>query len=144
MVSPIPTMPVKVSRIQHRRGTQAEFNAMYPPGYTGRGGVEGWDVLQAGEMALCTDSRRVFMGLPNGEYTEITTKVMFGTDLQLTPLHIQLRPSTVYRTIHELTHDATPYFVLEYSLSDSYTNTHSGELFVHNCADRRGSNTSAR
>jgi hypothetical protein len=30
--------PVVVSRIQNRRGTQAQFNALYPPGYNGIGG----------------------------------------------------------------------------------------------------------
>src|SRR5271165_5499288 len=32
--------PVVVSRIQNRRGLQADFNALYPPGYQGTGGFE--------------------------------------------------------------------------------------------------------
>jgi hypothetical protein len=33
--------PVVVSRIQNRRGTQTQFNALYPPGYSGVGGFGG-------------------------------------------------------------------------------------------------------
>ena len=110
MVTPIPTMPVKVSRIQHRRGTQAEFNALYPPGYTGRGGVAGNDVLQAGEMALCTDTRRVFMGLPNGEYTELALKTgVYAGSTALTPIHIELPNTAVFTPISQLSYKVISY-----------------------------------
>lgn len=65
--------PVVVSRIQNRRGTQADFDNLYPPGYTGTGGAIGPDILQPGELALCTDTRRVFIGNINGEYIELAT-----------------------------------------------------------------------
>jgi hypothetical protein len=72
--------PVTVTRIQNRRGTQDQFDDLYPPGYDGTGGfgsVVGFNitnypgVLLSGEIALCTDSRRVFLGNINGEYLEL-------------------------------------------------------------------------
>ena len=72
--------PVVVSRIQNRRGTQVQFDALYPVGYTGIGGygsLPGFnvtnfpDVLLPGELAFCTDTRRLFIGNINGEYTEV-------------------------------------------------------------------------
>jgi hypothetical protein len=72
--------PVVVSRIQNRRGTQAQFDALYPVGYTGIGGygsLPGFnatnfpDVLLPGEVAFCTDTRRFFIGNINAEYTEV-------------------------------------------------------------------------
>jgi len=68
--------PVTVSRIQNRRGTQAQFNALYPPGYTGTGPVNinlYPNILMPGELALCTDTRRVFLGNLSGEYIELAT-----------------------------------------------------------------------
>lgn len=71
--------PVVVSRIQSRRGTQAQFDALYPLGYSGIGGygsLPGFNstnypnVLMPGELALCTDTRRVFLGNLNAEYLE--------------------------------------------------------------------------
>lgn len=73
--------PVVVTRIQNRRGTQAQFDALYPPGYTGVGGygsIVGFnatnfpDVLLPGEMAFCTDTRNVFLGNVNAEYVQLS------------------------------------------------------------------------
>ena len=50
--------PVVISRIQNRRGLQADFDALYPAGQPGTGP----DVLQPGELALCTDTGNVYIG----------------------------------------------------------------------------------
>ena len=60
--------PVVVSRIQNRRGTQAQFDALYPEGQPGFGP----DILQPGEIALITDPPgKVYIGSLNGTYFEI-------------------------------------------------------------------------
>jgi len=81
------TSPVVSSRIQNRRGTQDQFNGVsgiYPDGYDGVGGYgsqPGFDitnypnVLQPGEIALCTDTRRTFVGNLNGSYVELAAGV---------------------------------------------------------------------
>lgn len=79
MPTPVP-YPVTVTRIQNRRGTYSQFLALYPVGYNGVGGfnsIPGYtattypNVLQPGELALCTDNRKMFMGNLNGEYIEV-------------------------------------------------------------------------
>lgn len=79
MPTPVP-YPVTVTRIQNRRGTYSQFLALYPTGYTGVGGYGSMigytsatypNVLQPGELALCTDNRKMFMGNLNGEYIEV-------------------------------------------------------------------------
>lgn len=79
MPTPLP-YPVTVTRIQNRRGTYSQFLALYPIGYNGVGGfdsVPGYtptaypNVLQPGELALCTDNRKMFMGNLNGEYIQV-------------------------------------------------------------------------
>lgn len=79
--------PVVVSRIQHRRGLQEQFNgtnAIYPKDYNGIGGYGSSvdftpekypNVLLPGEMVLCTDTRRVYMGNINGEYLQLAIQV---------------------------------------------------------------------
>lgn len=112
--------PVVVSRIQNRRGTQAQFDALYPPGYTGTGGVSiiTWpNILLPGELALATDTRRVFMGNLNGEYIEITLGTM--TDIVLSPLVIVLPPSPVFVAIPQLEYDPTPFQTILYDITDS-------------------------
>ena len=62
--------PVVVTRIQNRRGTQAQFDALYPNGQPGTGP----NILQPGELALVTDSPgKVYIGNINGTYFEIGT-----------------------------------------------------------------------
>ncbi len=119
--------PVTVTRIQNRRGLQSQFEALYPAGYSGIGGfgsIAGYtlanypEVLLSGELALCTDSRRMFLGNINGEYIELALAAESGT---LTPVTIVLPPVSVFTTIAELTltTSPTPFFKVEYSLTDN-------------------------
>lgn len=80
--------PVVITRIQHRRGLQSQFDGLYPPGYDGIGGfysrpgynIDAYpDVLVSGELALCTDTCRVFLGNIDGKYTEIAATTGSGT-----------------------------------------------------------------
>jgi hypothetical protein len=207
--------PVVVSRIQNRRGTQSQFDALYPAGYTGVGGfgetqwnaapvaftnitgtgsvvtitflstslvppydtlltvgstiivsgtspaiyndtytvssvdtvsVPGYTkvscaaaftglmtvpgtivlpfvaanypgVLLPGEIALCTDSRRMFTGNLNGEYVEIAIADIMG--LKLLPLTLSLPPVGTPTVIPELTYLPTNFFSLLYDLTDA-------------------------
>lgn len=112
--------PVVVSRIQNRRGTQVQFDALYPPGYNGVGGadINIWtNILLPGEVALCTDTRRVFIGNLNGEYIEIDTTL--GGGIALLPLVISLPPIGVFTAIPELEYDPSPFFTLLYDVTDS-------------------------
>jgi len=182
--------PVVVSRIQNRRGTQDQFEALYPaeyisasgasssgvtvtvastvgvyqyakpfvqsgtgqfaPGtqvvsvdsptqftvnlppvvplsgatvkiskYNGTGGCpisEYPNILLTGELALCTDSKRMFMGSVNGEYIEISPA--FTDGIFLSPLTVTLNPTPTYTVIPQLTYQATPFFNLLYDITD--------------------------
>ena len=122
--------PVVVSRIQNRRGTQSQFYGLYPTGYFGVGGYNSGsyspaftptnypNVLMPGELALCTDSRRVFMGNLNGEYIALAENIS-GSGLQLNPLEVSLPPASTFTVIPELTYLATPFTDLFYSITDS-------------------------
>ena len=132
--------PVVVSRIQNRRGTQTQFNALYPPGYTGTGGygsIPGFnstnfpDVLLPGELAFCTDTRRTFLGNINGEYVELAKS---SGSLTLLPLVIQLPPVGVFTVIPQLTFLNTPFFSILYDLSDNLSPDWNavGTLFTRN------------
>ena len=112
--------PVVVSRIQNRRGTQAQFDALYPPGYDGIGGVDIniWpNILLPGELALATDTRNTYLGNLNGEYVQLATTL--GDGLVLNPLVITLPPAGVSTIIPELTFAVTPFFTLLYDITDS-------------------------
>jgi len=122
--------PVVVSRIQNRRGTQSQFDNLYPPGYTGTGGFNppgsgpiGYteaafpNVLRPGELALATDTRRMFMGNLNGEYIEVGAGG--GGSLSFTPLVIVLPPAATFTAIPALEYDPTPFFTLFYDITDS-------------------------
>lgn len=112
--------PVVVSRIQNRRGTQAQFDALYPAGQPGTGP----NVLQPGEIALCTDTNRIFMGTINvasdkGYYVELATA---GSPSSLTflPQRINLPPSpTAWSPIPALDFAATPFYSILYGLTDA-------------------------
>ena len=111
--------PVTVSRIQNRRGTQAQFDALYPPGYTGVGPVNISlypNILMPGELALATDTRRIFLGNLNGEYVELAS---VGAGILLSPLVISLPPIGIFTVIPELTFISTPFFNILYSITDS-------------------------
>ncbi len=100
--------PVVVSRIQNRRGTQQQFdgyvyslagpNSVYPLGYDGIDGYGSFpnftiqnypNVLMPGELALCTDSHRIFIGNVDGKFSEILVGLQ-DTDLT------RLRPDVIY------------------------------------------------
>jgi hypothetical protein len=134
--------PVVVSRIQNRRGTQDQFNghvyspsgpnSVYPIGYTGVGGYGSFptfnssnypNVLLPGELALCTDSRKIFMGNLNGEYVEV--EIVLGDGLFLHPSVWELPPSGSFVPITRLLpfpvtleYDATPFLNVLYDVTD--------------------------
>ena len=120
--------PVVVTRIQNRRGTQTQFNGpagIYPLSYDGIGGFgsqPGYDiinypgVLVPGELAFCTDTRRVFLGNINGEYVELST--VSGNDIILNPLVLQLAPSPTFVPTG-IEYPTTPFMKILYDLSDS-------------------------
>jgi hypothetical protein len=119
--------PVVVTRIQNRRGTQAQFDALYPPGYTGIGGfgsLPGFTlanfpgVLVSGELALVTDTRRMFMGNINGEYIELDSATSLNS-IDLLPIVITLPPAAVFTVIPSLTYAATPFTKILYDITDS-------------------------
>ena len=145
----ISTIPVVVSRIQHRRGTQDQFDALYPPGYTGIGGYDGPStILQPGEIAVCTDSRRAFMGNLNGEYFEIGSFSggggtggggPFTSNGQLVAVSVILPPSNTFVSVPGLSFKAAPLHDIVYSVTDSLSSdanstgaeyTRSGTLHV--------------
>ncbi len=120
--------PVVVSRIQNRRGTQAQFDALYPLHYNGTGGYGSSvgfnstnypDVLLAGELALCTDTRRVIIGNINAEFTEITNSVIDG--VQLAPLSLVLPPAASFTSFpcSGMTYNTTPFTTFLYDVTNS-------------------------
>ena len=115
--------PVVVSRIQNRRGTQSQFDMLYPPGYYGVGGygsIAGFtpvaypNVLAPGELALCTDSRKVIVGNLNGEYVTLLTGATAG--IELIPVTVELSPGTA--NISALTYSTTNFFTILYDIAD--------------------------
>jgi len=120
--------PVVVSRIQNRRGTQTQFDALYPT-YPGTG----QEILQPGEIALCTDSRRIFIGNINGEYVELATSTL--ANLVFQPLVIVLPPAGSFTVIPQLTHLPTPFYNLVYSVTDAPT---ADQNLVGNSFSRNG------
>ena len=119
--------PVVISRMQNRRGTKSEFLALYPLGYTGIGSATGSEILQPGELALCTDTWQVFIGNVNGEYFEIGTGGGGGGgggttfNLELVPLVINLPAVALPTVIPALTHIPTPFLSLLYSIVNVLT-----------------------
>lgn len=117
--------PVTVTRIQNRRGTQSQFDGLYPAGYTGIGGfgsIPGFnaiaypEVLLSGEIGFCTDSRRIFLGNINGEYIEIA---LSGGSGALTPVTLTLPPVGTYTTLPALSYNVTPFFRIIYDVTDN-------------------------
>lgn len=75
------------------------------------------NVLLPGELALCTDSRRIYMGNLNGEYVQLAELMMDG--IFLGPIEVSLPPTGSFTVIPSLTYQATPFNTLIYSLTDS-------------------------
>ena len=107
--------PVVVSRIQNRRGTQAQFDALYPT-YPGTGP----NILQPGEIALCTDTKRMFVGNLNGEYFELGSTGL-SDKLVFQPNPVILPPSATWNIISGAMFDpaATPFYNILYSVTDA-------------------------
>jgi len=142
------SLPVVVTRIQNRRGTQLQFdgyvyspsgpNSVYPYGYTGVGGYGSFpdfnstnypNVLLPGELAFCTDSRKIFLGNLSGEYVEIaeTTGTVIDDNF-LAPTTWVLQPSPTFTPVTKtipgpttvtLDYDATPFFNIRYNITDT-------------------------
>lgn len=114
--------PVVVSRIQNRRGTQIQFDALYPPGYSGIGGVDlnlYPNVLMSGELALCTDSRRIFLGNVNGEFVELAQSLSSANGIFLQPAVMTLPPAASFTVIPGLTYAKTPFTTIMYDITDT-------------------------
>ena len=108
--------PVVVSRIQNRRGTQAQFDALYPI-YPN---PDKPSALQPGELALITDSPgRVFMGTPGGFYVELSL-ASSSTVLTFIPVQVALPPTgALWSPIPALnTTGTTPFYSILYSITD--------------------------
>ncbi len=119
--------PVVITRMQNRRGTQAQFEDLYPAGYDGVGGfgsVVGYNitnyplVLVSGEIAVCTDTRRIFIGNINGEFFEIaTTESTVIDDLHLQPAVISLAPVGSFTVM--ATYPTSPFKKIFYDVVNS-------------------------
>lgn len=111
--------PVVISRIQNRRGLQADFDALYPAGQPGSGP----DVLQPGEIALCTDTGNVYIGTIDsnisGYYIKIAP-VSSGGPVEFLPSVSVLAPTSTWTQVLAPIDD-TPFFTLLYSLTDIVT-----------------------
>ena len=114
--------PVVISRIQNRRGLQADFDALYPAGQPGTGS----DVLQPGELALCTDTGNVYIGTIDsnipGYYILIGSSGAPGptSDISLIAVVSTLPPANVWTPILAPINE-TPFFTILYSLVDVTT-----------------------
>lgn len=133
--------PVVVSRIQNRRGIQSDFNALYPDGFDGSASspyfadVDPQRALQPGELALCYDTNRLFMGSsPRGTYFEIIS----GGDP--VPLEISLQDNFalgVWSPISGLEFTATPFLTIYYSIQTSDNAfSKNGELIITSVGDQ--------
>jgi hypothetical protein len=149
--------PVVVSRIQNRRGLQDQFNGpngIYPFDYNGIGGYNSIpdfnentypNVLLPGEIAFCTDTRRVFIGNDNGRFTELDT--YNDNSLMFEPLSFVLDPSPTFVLVTKevptlpvpttvvLEFAKTPFYTIPYSAA--FTNSNPdwnaiGSLFSRN------------
>jgi len=100
------TPQVVVSRIQNRRGTQAEFDALASP------------KLQPGEIGLITDTQIVYIGNEFGELLELYPQVNI-TNLIFTPLVIALVPETDPTVITALSFTPTPFLDILYSVTNA-------------------------
>ena len=125
-ISPTAEIIPLITRFTNRRGTQAEFDSLYPPGYTGVGGVNLKDypnVLSQGEIGVCLDTARVFLGTLNGEYIELDAGVDDVHQLMLRPLSVILPPSSGFARIPHLDSPYTAMLIIKYSITDNTTET---------------------
>lgn len=109
--------PVVVSRIQNRRGTQAQFNTLYPV-YPNPGSQS---ALQPGELALITDAPgRVLIGSLNGTYLELAVSST-SSNLSFLPIQLVLPPTGATWVAMPLldTSIPTPFYSILYSITDA-------------------------
>ncbi len=95
---------------------------IFMPAYDGTGGLNLSDypsVLLPGEIALCTDTRNVYIGNIGGEYILFNGGGGAADLSELLPLVIILPPTVTYTVIPGLTYQATPFFNLLYDITDS-------------------------
>jgi len=104
----MPSPQVVVSRIQNRRGTQAEFDALSSP------------KLQPGEIGLITDSQIVYIGNDFGELIQLYPSSSIS-NLNFLPLVISLPPASTFTVITELSFAPVPFLNILYSLTDATT-----------------------
>jgi hypothetical protein len=139
--------PVVVSRIQNRRGTQIQFdgyvynpvgpNSLYPHGYNGAAGYNNFPnftpinypkVLLPGELALCVDTGRIFIGNTDGRFIETDT-IPVDSNQHLRPIEWPLPVpdfpgvfQPVKRTVDSvditLEYAATPFLNILYDVTD--------------------------
>lgn len=126
-----------ITRFTNRKGTQAQFDALYPRQYNGVGGVDLArypNVLAQGEIGLCTDTCRVFMGTLNGEYIELEADRATTSQVQLQPFVRYLIPSNTFRPIPGFSFRSVPLMNIEYSVSDSSSSdwTRPGKEYTKN------------
>ena len=102
---------VVISRIQNRRGTQAEFDALPNP------------KLRPGEIGLVTDTERLFIGNADGTILEIgisnTNELLFSPiNFLLIPTYSSLGapPSNTWQTIAGLSFLPTNFLNILYSI----------------------------
>jgi hypothetical protein len=97
---------VVISRIQNRRGTQSEFDALPSP------------KLAPGEIGMTTDTQRVFIGNADGSYLEFTIQESFN-QLLFTPLIIPLPISGTFIPVPGLEFIAGGLLNIIYTVSDT-------------------------
>ena len=108
--------PVVISRIQNRRGLQQDFDNLYPGGQPGSGP----SVLQPGEIALCTDTGRVFIGTTVNTLSGYFIELGSGGGGGSSPLVVSLPPASVWtQMLAPIT--CTPFHSILYSVVNIVT-----------------------
>ena len=111
------------------------------------------NILMPGELALCTDTRRVFIGNLNGEYIELEMTVAGGANMSFMPTSWVLPPVGSFTPISKvlpgpftvyLEYSSTPFLTVVYDVTDSLSPdwnsvgvnfSRSGELRITAVAD---------
>jgi len=111
--------------------TSVSYSSSAMGSQTGSGTISNFlNILMPGELALCTDTRRVFIGNLNGEYIEL--EMASDAGLVLIPSIWELPPSPTFVPITRLLpfpatveYDATPFLNILYDVTDSAVTTDS-------------------
>lgn len=128
--------PVTISRIQNRRGIQDQFNGidpnrLYPTDYNGSAPGYGTppdynistypNVLQPGELALCTDTGNVYIGGENGTFFHVNATAVPPD--YINPIVYSLAPVANFTTISPLSYLPVPLMNILYDVVDSGSDT---------------------